>query len=151
MNEVDAGTLDPRLRELAQRYAITYRVFPEWAPDARGRQQRAGFDLELSGTADPESPSRQGPPVDNEVLVASHAAVREVVDWALAGGATDVCISVDPWNQTLVHEPKAGRWLVQVAAHVLHCGSVGRPVDESQQRYLSEVRHRLTSLGVREQ
>jgi hypothetical protein len=147
---VDAQIAGQHLEELASRYRITYRILPELGLDARGHTQKIGFDLELYAVAGAESAVKERPPASPETLQAPNGALREVAEWALASEQQGVCVSVDAPTDRVLYEPKMNAWVVQLAAHVLHCDGVSRPLAESQQHFLDEVRRRLASIGLHE-
>lgn len=126
-------TADPRLRELVERHRMTYRVQSELGADPNWKQQRIGFELELHCPAHPDAA----------------AAMREIAEWVLADG-NDVCVSMDtPKGRTQQATGSAG-WLLELRAHVLHCGDVRRPVDGGVQQFMQKVKSRLASLDMAE-
>jgi 3-deoxy-D-arabino-heptulosonate 7-phosphate (DAHP) synthase class II len=113
---------------------MTYRVQTDWGSDANWNQQRIGLELELHATASPDA----------------EAALREVAEWALPE-RTDVCITVDEPMGRVQRASGPDGWVVELTAHVLHCGDVRRAVDDAQQDFVREVKHRLSSAGVKEE
>jgi hypothetical protein len=142
---------DPRLRDLARRYEMTYRVSPLVGSDPDWSPQKVGFDVELYALADPAAESREKPPPSNSELPASYAALREVADWALGGGGGDVCISIDAFEDRVVQRPRANAWVVELVAHVLHCDDVRRELHDDARSYVGGVKQRLASLGLGEE
>jgi hypothetical protein len=147
MTQHAATPAEADLRELVERHRISYRVLPEWGPDVRsGHQQKVGFDLELYGSA---TPGRS--PTDDSAWQASFEALRAVAAWAFESGESDVCVAIDEGGRRIAQEPKLDEWVVQLSAHVVHCGEGKGPTDERERRYLESVKGRLVSLGVRSQ
>jgi hypothetical protein len=143
-------TSEPHLRELVQRHGITYRVQPEWGSDPNWNQQKVGLEIELHGSVNPGARNGRDPPPDDRTRSASYAALREVAQWALGAAEGDVCVTIDQYYGGLQHDPSADAWVVELVAHVLHCGSVRRPLDAGEQDYVRQVTRRLSSLGVAE-
>jgi hypothetical protein len=141
---------EPELRELVQRHQITYRVQPEWGSDANWNQQKVGLEIELHGSPSADAPERPTQPADDRSRHASYEALREVARWALGTADGEVCVTIDPYFGGVQHDPSADTWVVELVAHVLHCGSVRRPLDGGEQDYVRQVTRRLSSIGVAE-
>jgi hypothetical protein len=141
---------DPHLRDLVQRYCISYRILPEWGTDPQGQSQRIGFELALRAVANPDAPTKQEPPMDDPARFASHAALEEIARWILAGGEPEVCVAIDRYDGRVQHDPRRNGWVVELAAHVLHCGDVRRPPGLEQQRHVDEAKRRMASVGLQE-
>ena len=122
-----------RLRDLARRHRMRYRVQPEWGPDPSWNQQRIGFALELHAASAPEA----------------RAAMREVLEWAVADGA-EVKVTIDATSAPAKKALGPEGWLEELTAHILHDGDVRRPLDRSEQGLVRLIQQRLKDLGVAE-
>jgi hypothetical protein len=140
---------EPGLREAAEQYRVTYRVFLAWGPDADWKLHKVGFDVELHAAANPDAPSEE-PHIDDPARRAAYQALRRMAEWALGPTQPGVCFTFDDYTGRVVHEPAMHRWAVELVAHVLHCEDVRRPLDESEHNYVRDVKKRLASVDVPE-
>lgn len=137
------------MRELVERHRINFRVTPEWGPDRTWHQQKIGFQVELYGVV-ADSASDEAPPLDPEATQPAHEALDTVAEYAFGHGNEHVTMTIDPYRAELVREPSLNAWGVELVGHVLHNGDVRRPAGHAQVEYVSEIKQRLSKIGVHE-
>ncbi|MEZ5398798.1 MAG: hypothetical protein R2729_03960 [Bryobacteraceae bacterium] len=143
MNEL---ALVPALRELAELHTIRYEAWPEYQ-FAEGKKTAIGFSLELYGTHDHGSSSlAPGCPK----CVRTFEDMRRIAEWILPKEERASQYDILPFDHSMTLDPRRGsRAEVALKIKILHRQHYFAPVDECEEKCLTEMKQKLEELGVR--
>ena len=137
------------LRQIAERHKVCYEVCPEWSM-SEGRKISIGFELNLCGVND-HDPTGQTHPVPGCAICArTHAEMREIAEWILPREQRPSRYEIYPFDRALHIAPgqRRRRSEVIVKIVIMHRHDFNQPVDECENRCLTEMRQRLSELGI---
>ena len=145
-----AITLD-RLRQITEKHQVCYEVRSEWSI-AEGKKISIGFELDLCGVN-----AHVGTGSDHAVPGCSHCArtyeeLREIAEWILPREERPSRYEIRPFDRALHIAPakRFRRSEVVVTIVILHRSDFNRPVDDCENRCLTEMRQRLSQVGIRQ-
>jgi hypothetical protein len=132
-------------REIAQRYSVSYQVYPESRVLRDGTLRQVGFCLELYGRNGDGRPLSPG----DERAAEIYRGLRQIA-LQIAPQQAEACYyQVDGSNSLLVYgNPSSPRGSVLLEIHILHSDDCERPLDEDEIHALHEVEERLQELEV---
>jgi hypothetical protein len=140
---------DGALRELVQRYQVTWESRPEVAV-VNGSAAPIGFVVELSAIAD-HAEDLSAPQCSSCSAMA--ASLERLARAALpsspapSGSSETIRVGRDRWQVDPTHD---SRREMSAAITILHQGRVNRPVEEPQRNRVGHIVSRLRDLGAPE-
>ena len=150
-----SSTDEPKIPEALQnvvlQHEVSYEVFPEWS-GCGGRARRIGYCISICGVNDQVDCVR-----GHHVPGCAHCGrtyddLRKIADWITLSEQPDCRFQIESFDRAFHIAPRQ-RWSrneVIVNVKILHSHGVDRPVDESQEHCLNQLRAELKKLGVRE-
>ena len=121
----------PFLADLVNRYQVCWEVWPEHLM-VGGKDRQVGFELELSGTHEPET-SHIGPgcPACRRI----YGALRCVADWILPKDERTSRYEIGPYDQAIRYSAVRGnRPDVTISVKIVHRTGFDEPVDACEMR-----------------
>ena len=148
----DSAATTTRLKDLVQKHAVCYEVWPEWSLD-RGKRVKIGFELQLCG-ANCRCPGHDGchPVPGCHVCRGTYEDLKEVAGWMLPSERRASRYEIQAFDHAL-HVAPRGRGMrseVVLTVKILHRHEVNDPVDDCEELCLKEMRRKLAELGMSE-
>lgn len=148
----DFPATSERLKDLVQRHAVSYEVWPEWSLD-RGKRVKVGFELQLCGAN-----SRCAAHETVHHVPGCHSCrrtyedLKEVAEWMLPKERRASRYEIQTFDRALHIAPKGRgtRSEVVLSVKILHRHGINDPVDDCEELCLSEMRGKLAELGMAE-
>ena len=133
------------LHELVRRHEVRWSVSPEWGSDANWRQQKVGFDLELTGTH--FEPKHVPSPGCDECRTV-YAALHRIAEFILPKAFRPTKYDIDVFTGTHVQRHPTDAPRVAVTIRLVHRDRYREPVDDCEVTCLREMEQALAALGA---
>jgi hypothetical protein len=147
----DSATETRRLREIARDHEVCYEVFPEWSI-AEGRKLKIGFELELCGVNRHALDHECHPVPGCAYCSKTYDEMQNIAAWILPKEERPSRYEIEPFDRALHIAPakRSRRSEVVLRIVIMHRRDFNRPVDDCEDRCLTEMRQRLSALGIRQ-
>ena len=147
----DGATDTTRLQQIGRDHEVCYEVFPEWSI-AEGRKIKIGFEVELCGI-NRHAPDHKCHPVPGCAHCSkTYDEMRDIAAWILPKEERPSRYEIEPFDRALHIAPakRFRRSEVFVRILIMHRHDFNRPVDDCEDLCLTEMRQRLSELGIRQ-
>jgi hypothetical protein len=135
------------LKELVRRYRICYEVWPDYEM-VESQKRQIGLALELSGTHEPDIVDPEAGCIHCRKIF---VAMREIAEAILPPEGRPSRYEMDPYDQSIHHSHARGdRPDVSLTVRIFHREDFHKPLDDCQERCLSEMLQNLKNLGASE-
>lgn len=140
-----------RFREIVSRHQVCYEVWPEWSTK-EGRKIQIGFELQLCGVNEHTVEGGTHPVPGCQYCSRTYSQLREIAEWVLPVDERPSRYDIQAFDRALHQAPakRKRRNEVIVTIIVMHRNDFNRPVDDCENLCLTEMRQRLSQLGIRE-
>ena len=140
-----------RLRQIARDHEVCYELYPEWSI-AEGRKIKIGFELELCGVNRHALDHERRPVPGCAYCAKTYDEMRDIAAWILPKEERPSRYEIEPFDRALHIAPakRFRRSEVVVRIVIMHRHDFNRPVDDCEDRCLTEMRQRLSELGIRQ-
>lgn len=132
-----------RLQAIVEKHTVRYEAWPHYEMND-GKRVMVGFDLELHGTHD-HGNTRSSPGC--RLCAETFADLRQVAEWILPKEDRLSRYDLPPFDQSL-HGSRKGPLEVILPIRIEHRHDFFSPVDDCEQRCLTEMEQSLAELGV---
>jgi hypothetical protein len=133
------------LRDLVQRYRVSWKVWPELIY-VGGEKQQIGYTIELEGSHEPWV-NRPEPGCEHCQRV--FQALRRIAEWAFPREPRASNYEIQPFDGAIHYWPAhLDRPRVFLAVKILHREGWEQSVDECEERCLKEIEDHLRALGA---
>jgi hypothetical protein len=133
------------IEQLVRQHRVRWAVYPEWGSDASWRQQKVGFDLELTGTH--FEPKHTPSPGCDECQVV-YLALHRIAEFILPRELRPTKYDIDVFTGTLAQRHPSDAPRVTVTIRLVHRDHYREPVDDCEVTCLSEMEQSLATLGA---
>ena len=150
-SSVDEPTVPEALQNVVLRHKVCYEVWPEWS-GCGGRARRIGYCVSICGVNDRVDCVRGHHVPGCQHCALTYDRLRQLAEWITLTGEPDCRLQIGPFDRAWHIAPRQ-RWSrneIIVNVRILHSHNIDRPVNDSQERCLKELRAKLTKLGVSE-
>ena len=157
-NELRAGpssnsepTVPDALQDVVLRHQLSYEVWPEWS-GCGGRPRRIGYCVSICGVNDRVDCIRGHHVPGCPHCGLTYDEIRQIAEWITLKEQLDCRFEIEPFDRAFHIAPRQ-RWSrneITVNIKILRSHNVDGPVNESQERFLNDLRIELKKLGVRE-
>lgn len=155
LRAVPSAMGEPRIPEALQnvvlQHQVCFEVWPEWS-GCGGRAKRIGYCVSICGVNDRIDCGRGHHVPGCQHCALTYDRLRKLAEWITLTGQPDCRFQIAPFDRAWHIAPRQ-RWSrneIIVNVKILHSGNIDRPVNDSQERCLNELRANLMKLGVRE-
>ena len=148
----DPREIAAKLRDLVQKHAVCYEVWPEWSLD-RGKRVKVGFEIRLCG-GNARCAGHEGyhPVPGCHVCRRTYEDLKEIAGCVLPSEKRASRYEIQTFDRALHVAPKGRgtRSEVVLTVKIMHRHGCNDPVDDCEELCLKETRGKLADLGVRE-
>jgi hypothetical protein len=150
-SSIDESTVPEALQYVVLRHEVCYEVGPEWSGGG-GRARRIGYCVTLCGVNDRVDCVRGHHVPGCPHCGLTYDEIRKIAEWITLKEQPDCRFQIAPFDRAwhIAPRQRGSRNEIIVNIKILHSDNVDGPVNDSQERYLNELRVELKKLGVRE-
>ena len=149
-SSIGAPTIAEALENVILRHQVCYEVWPQSGCGARAR--RIGYCVNLCGVNDQVGCVRGHHVPGCPHCSLTYGELRKIAEWITLTAPPDCRFHIESFDRAWHIAPKQ-RWSrneILVTLKILRSDNVDRPVTDSQERCLNELRAELKKLGVHE-
>jgi hypothetical protein len=131
------------LRDIIERHTVRYEAWPHWE-FFEGKRVMVGMDLELYGTHE-HGRTKMNPGC--EICRDTYEDLKRIAEQILPTERRPSSYTIEPFDHALHSDPR-GPAEVVVVIRICHRDKYFEPVDECEDRCLTEMEQRLRALGI---
>ena len=133
------------LKELAQRFKVCWKVWPEYI-FVGDQKRQVGYELELAGTHEAEVAH---PEPGSEHCQHVYDALRQIAEYIIPREGRPSAYEIGPFDRSIRYWPlHSNRPDVMLTIRLVHRHGYEQPLNECEDRCLKEMEARLRDLGA---